>query len=230
MDVSVTTFSHTTENPLAAKTRSALQRAISNDGKLPPEVLGLQGMSGQKYRLFINNLIGSLEDARYLEVGVWMGSTLCSAIYSNKARALAIDNWSQFGGPATEFLMNLSRFKTADAHVSFLHNDYRAVNFATVGRFNVYLFDGPHRLEDQRDGITLALPALDERCVLIVDDWNWQAVRQGTMDAIAAAEITIDYMAEIRTTQDETHGTTVGGKSDWHNGYFVAAVTKAAGS
>ncbi len=109
---SIATFNHTAENPLIAKVRGALQRAIANDGKLPMEVLALQGMSGRKYRLFINNLIASIEDARYLEVGTWMGSTLCSAIHGNKVRALAIDNWSQFGGPVAQFLTNLSRFQS----------------------------------------------------------------------------------------------------------------------
>src|SRR4051812_15784525 len=98
-------------------------------------------MSGRKYRTFINNLIGALPDARYLEIGVWMGSTLCSAIYMNKVRALAIDNWSQFGGPAARFFSNLATYK-GDASVSFLDTDFRAIDFSTVGKFNVYLFDG----------------------------------------------------------------------------------------
>lgn len=223
---SIATFSHTTENPLVTKVRKALQRAIANEGKLPAEVLALQGMSGRKYRLFVNNLIASIEDARYLEVGTWMGSTLCSAIHGNKVRALAIDNWSQFGGPVAQFLTNLSRFKAADAQVSFLEDDYRNVSFGTLGKFNVYLFDGPHTLQDHRDGLALALPALDNRCVLIVDDWNWPQVRQGTMASIKEAGVTIDYMAEIRTTLDDTHGPLVGAESDWHNGYFIAAITK----
>jgi hypothetical protein len=226
MDGFVTTLAQTTSNPLVVKVADALQRAIANDGKLPPEVLGVQGMSGRKYRLFINNLIGSIEDARYLEVGVWMGSTLCSAIHGNKVRAVAIDNWSQFGGPVSQFLMNLSRFKTADARVSFLESDFRAVDFGSLGRFNVYLFDGPHQLQDQRDGISFALPALDDHCVLIVDDWNWEQVRQGTTLAIREAGLTVDYMAEIRTTLDNTHAPVAGPESDWHNGYFVAAVSK----
>jgi len=227
MSDSITTFIQTTENPLAAKARTALQRAIAGDGKLPSEILDLQGMSGRKYRLFMNNLIGSLEDARYLEVGVWMGSTLCSAIHGNKAQALAIDNWSQFGGPAAQFFRNLSLFKTAEARVSFLESDYRGIDFRTLGSFNIYLFDGPHTLEDQRDGIALALPALDRQCILIVDDWNWPQVRQGTMTSLREANITVDYMAEIRTTLDDTHGPVIGAQSDWHNGYFIAGVTKA---
>jgi hypothetical protein len=226
MDEFVTTITQTTSNPLAAKVSAALQRAIASDGKLPPEVLSIQGMSGRKYRLLINNLIASIEDPRYLEVGVLTGSTLCSAIHGNKVRAVAIDNWSQFGGPMSQFFANLSRFKTADARVSFLESDFRAVDFASLGHFNVYLFDGPHSFKDQRDGVVFALPALDDHCVLIVDDWNWQEVREGTMLAIQEAGLRIDFMVEIRTTLDGKHGPLAGPQGDWHNGYFIAAVSK----
>ena len=222
----LTTLTLAPSKPLVAKVEAALKAALVNNGKVPAELLGLEGMSGQKYRLFINNLIGSIESASYLEVGVWMGSTLCSAIHGNKVRAVAIDNWSQFGGPTSQFLANLSRFKTAEASVSFLESDFRAVNFGALGRFNVYLFDGPHRSQDQRDGLVLALPALDNFCVFIVDDWNWEQVRQGTMAVIREAGMTVDYMAEIRTTLDGKHAPVSGSRSDWHNGYFISVLSK----
>jgi hypothetical protein len=34
---------------------------------------------------------------------VWQGSTLCAAIYKNRVRTLAIDNWTQFSGPYDKF-------------------------------------------------------------------------------------------------------------------------------
>lgn len=227
MDEFDATPAETASNPLAMNVATALRRAAANDGKLPTELLDLRGMSGRKYRLFINNLIASIADARYLEVGVWMGSTLCSAIHGNKVNAVAIDNWSQFGGPKAQFLTNLSRFKTPDACVSFLETDFRAIDFASLGRFNVYLFDGPHEFDDQRDGIIRALPALDDQFVLIVDDWNWPQVRDGTMAAIRESSMRIDYVAELRTTQDDTHALVAGARSDWHNGYYIVALSKA---
>jgi hypothetical protein len=203
-----------------------LNDAILGRGKVSADdVLALDGMSGRKYRIFINNLIGSIEGARYLEVGVWMGSTLCSAIYKNKVRALAIDNWTQFGGPADKFFANLGRFK-GGASVSFIDNDFRAVDFSAVGKFNVYLFDGPHQETDQYDGLSLAQAALDDQFVFIVDDWNWAQVRNGTTKALAALGLQLDFAAEIRTTLDDTQPELRGKQSDWHNGYFIAACSK----
>lgn len=226
MDAHVTIAELNTENPLTAWVKTAFQRALAGESKLDPKVLSIKGMSGRTYRAFINTLIGSLPNPRYLEIGVWAGSTLCSAIDGNAVTALAIDNWSEFGGPAQMFFTNLAQFKHVRSRVSFLECDFRAVNYNTIGRFNVYLFDGPHSAQDQRDGVVLAQPALDDQFVLIVDDWNWQQVREGTMAAIRDAGLVTDYKIEVRTTLDNAHPAVSGELSDWHNGYFIAVISK----
>lgn len=231
MEVHLTIVEPTAQNLFSAKIRAALTRAIIEDGKLNQDILSLEGMSGKKYRILINNLLESIADARYLEIGVWQGSTLCSAMYKNRLRALAIDNWSEFDGPASRFFENIARFKGPNAALSFLDENFREVNFAAIGKFNVYLFDGPHEAQDQRDGVMLAPPALDDQFVLIVDDWNWEQVRRGTFEGIREAGLQLDFAVEIRTSLDNTHpgvdGPGVSGEvSDWHNGYFIAACSK----
>jgi hypothetical protein len=210
--------------------RSALEKALADMTKLTPEILAIPGMSGRKYRCFINNLIEQLPEPRYLEIGSWAGSTLCSAIFCNDVDAVAIDNWSLFGGPADKFFQNLASFK-GRARVSFLEKDFRKVDFSslgsTFGRFNVYLFDGPHNFQDQYDGVMMAQPTLEPCYVQIVDDWNWPSVRNGTMKAITDLGLHIDFMAEIRTSLDDKHAPPpVGRESDWHNGYFIAVLSR----
>ena len=222
----VTSFTRSPTMGLAAELRAAFDRAMVNDGKLNDAVLNLPGMSGKKYRILINNLIETLADPRYLEIGVWQGSTLCAAIFGNDVTATAIDNWSQFNGPAGSFLTNLSKFKGA-ARVSFLERDFREVNFSGLGKFNVYFFDGPHTYKDQFDGIVIAEPALDDVFVLIVDDWNWENVRRGTFAGIRDRGYRIDHAIEIRTTLDDTQPAIRGNQSEWHNGYFIAAMRKS---
>ncbi len=204
--------------------RHALDRALRDESQLDPNALAIRGMSGRKYRHFINNLIRALPDPHYLEVGSWAGSTLCAAVNGNAVKATAIDNWSEFGGPKQEFSTNLARFVTADAHVGFIEADFRRVDFARLGSFNVYLFDGPHEMEDQFDGVAMARPALDPYFVLIVDDWNWQRVRDGTLQALSRLQLRTLYMVEIRTTLDDTHPAVAFQHSDWHNGYFIGVI------
>jgi hypothetical protein len=218
-----------TANPssaIVARVRDSFHRALAGKSDLDPRILSIEGMSGKKYRHFINNLVRFLGDARYLEVGTWAGSTLCSAINQNSVRATAIDNWSQFGGPKARFLENLATFRTPQAYVNVIEDDFRSVDFSSIGKFDIYLFDGPHEYQDQHDGLRLALPALESTFVFIVDDWNWEQVRQGTLDAIAAIGVCLDYALEIRTTLDGSHPALAAQHSDWHNGYFISVLSR----
>ena len=45
-----------------------------------------------------------MKEARYLEIGTWKGSSICSAMCNNKMTCVAIDNRSEFGGTKKEFL------------------------------------------------------------------------------------------------------------------------------
>lgn len=208
--------------------QSALRSALALDSVLPESVLALDGMSGRLYRRWINTLLGSLPDPRYLEVGSWAGSTACSAMWGNKLKVRCIDNWSEFGGPKDRFQTNTDAARSPDVDFALIENDFRRVDYAALGSFNVYLFDGPHEYQDQMDGITIAQPALADRYIQIVDDWNWPAVRQGTFDGLRAAGATIRCGIEVRTTQDDTHPThAVQQYSAWHNGYYMALVERA---
>ena len=102
----------------------------------------------------------------------------------------------------------------------------RELDFHHLGLFNVFLFDGPHAYEDQFGAVMMADPALEPCFVLIVDDWNWEDARRGTMDAIRKRNYHIDYMIEVRTSRDNTQPDLRGENSDWHNGYFIGALRK----
>jgi hypothetical protein len=214
------------ENSLVCVVRDALGAANAGLTKLPEPFLRMQGMSGRKYRIFINELISRIIGASYLEVGSWTGSTLCAAIHGNNVEALAIDNWTQFGSPGQSFFYNLAHALTPDARASFLHRDFREVPFEALGKHVVYFFDGPHDEVSQRDGVMMAQPALEDEYVLVVDDWNWSGPRVGTNQALKALNAQVLYSWQIRTTQDESHGTPAGAEGDWHNGYAVFVVRK----
>ena len=212
-------------HPLAQKVDAALQLALAGGGSLPDRLLAMPGLSGRKYRRFINALIGNLEVPRYLEVGCYTGSTACTALFGNRASATLIDNWSQFGG-RKEFDANLASIESPDLHVAVVERDFRTVDAASLGTHDVYLFDGPHAEADQYDGIANFQDALATDFILVVDDWNWPSVRAGTRRALEATGCAIHHAVEIRTTADNSHPAINGAASDWHNGYFVACLRK----
>jgi hypothetical protein len=216
----------TVQHPYADAVERALELALAGDGKLPPAILDLEGMSGRKYRRFINALIANISEPRYLEIGCYMGSTACAAIYGNGVVATLIDNWSEFGGPKEEFQRNIALASSRRTKLRIIEQDFRTTDPASIGSHNVYLFDGPHKEADQYDGVMRMQSALYDDYVLIVDDWNWPEVRKGTVRALADLKATVSLRVEIRTTRDDSCPYISQKNSDWHNGYFVACISK----
>ncbi len=207
----------------------AFEQANGDGAPLPAMIETMEGMSGRRYRRFANALISQVPQAGYLEVGCWTGSTLCAALHGNRLRAFAIDNWSMFGGPIQEFLRNVANCDSADVDFNMLTADFRSVDYARLGSFNVYLFDGPHSRDDQYDGLVLAQPALADEFVFIVDDWNWAQVREGSFAAVRDLGLELLHGIEVRTSLDNSHPECARQHSDWHNGYWLAVLRKAGG-
>ena len=209
--------------------KAAYEKALTEESNLPDWILTLNGMSGKRYRHFVNNLIATVPDVRYLEVGSWKGSTAMAAIYGNKVSAVCVDNWSQFGNVREEFCNNAERCTNEDTQLELHEGDFRDVEYDNIGKHNVYFFDGPHEEQDQYDGLALALPALDDEFILIIDDWNDPRPRDGTLRAIEELGIEVKYSMQIRTSNgvDIVYPTPhVLENSLWHNGYYFAVCKK----
>lgn len=207
-----------------AHVEQAFMNAEKGVSKLPPEIFNILGMTGWLTRHFYNNLLNT-EDARYLEIGTWMGSSVCSAMFGNKAKVVCIDNWSEFGGPKEDFMKNFHRFK-GDNDADFIEADCFQVDISTLPRFNIYLYDGNHTMDSQYRALSHYYDCLDDVFIFIVDDWNMEEIREGTMNAIRDLGLKVHYKREIRMTWDNTHTPfDIAGRT-WWNGIFVAVLEK----
>lgn len=211
--------------PESKKLKDAYDKAVAGQHKLSDFVRWIPGMSGYNYRYLINNLVETIPDARYLEIGSWKGSTACSAMYGNTCKVVCVDNWAEFfrGSHAKEdFHKNTEAVVTDNIDFHFIENDFRKIDHAALGKFNVYLFDGPHEEQDQYDGLALMLDVLDDTFMFIVDDWNdIDRVQAGTKRAIA--EFNLEVVAKIEILYNSPVDCE---NSPWHNGYFIAVVKK----
>ena len=206
--------------------KTAFDSSMQDESKLVDSVLTMPGMSGQRYRKLINKLVELTPDARYLEIGSWAGSTACSAMYGNTCKLLCIDNWSEFGGPKETFHQNIDIYGNDNVDFNYIENDYETVDYSQTGKYNIYLFDGPHKEHEQYAGISITQEALEDTYTLIVDDWNWDFVRNGTLNAIKDLNQTIVSSVSIRSSDNNIHPAIHGPESDWHNGYFIAVIKK----
>jgi hypothetical protein len=201
------------------------EKAERDESKATYGLLQMDGMSGSRTRHFYNNLLHK-EDARYLEIGTWKGSSVCSAMCGNKAKVVCIDNWSELGAPKDEFLRNFSDYK-GENEATFIEEDCFEVDISKLPIFNIYMYDGNHTKNSHYRALVHYYDCLDDMFVFIVDDWNWPDVREGTREAIQECKFSVLYERFIRTTNDDS--TPLKGSKEqihWHNGIYVAILQK----
>jgi len=207
----------------------SFNNAQNNISKLNSGILSMEGLSGKKTRHLYNNVC-SMNDTRYLEVGTWKGSSVCSAFYKNNIDVVCIDNWSELGGPKSEFIQNVLKYKgnLRQDKFKYIEDDCFKVDISKLNKFNVYLYDGNHTEESHYMALTYYIKVLDDVFIYIVDDWNWPFVRDGTRNAIKDLNLTIVYEKEIRTTMDDTcPPDDLPEKINWWNGVYVAILKKS---
>ncbi len=203
---------------------NSLSKANNYESKITTELINMDGMTGKKTRHFYNNLLNFV-DARYLEIGVWKGSSVCSAMYKNKASITCIDNWSEFENPRNEFYNNINNFKGENI-VSIFEEDCFNIDISRLSKFNIYMYDGAHTYESHYKALTYFYNCLDDLFILIIDDWNWENVRNGTIDAIKNLNLNIIHEEEIRLTNDNSHTNIEIAKETWWNGIYIALLQK----
>jgi hypothetical protein len=201
------------------------EKAYNLESKISKDIKEMQGMTGEMTRHFYNNLL-SMPDSRYLEIGVWMGSSSCSAMYKNKAHVVLMDDFSGFGSPRQTFLENFTEYK-GDNDAEFIESDCFKFDITKFKKkFNIYLFDGDHSEESQFKAIDYYLPALEDTFILVVDDWNWKDVRNGTNRAIQDNNLKVLWKKEIQLTKNNEHTPNKEATETWWNGIGVFVLKK----
>jgi len=198
----------------------AVTSALDGTTKLNDEIFAMLGYSGRYNRIILNSIVEQMPNARYLETGSWTGSTSCAAMYSNTAKISCIENFEYDGGIlglANKDILfsNVDKFKNENITFELVNEDFRKVDYSSIGKHNIYLYDGAHEYQDHYDGIVLALPAMEDEFILIIDDWNWPHVREGTLAAIKDSGVTV--ISAIHAITNTVM---------WNNGYYIAAIKK----
>lgn len=210
------------------RVETAIYNAMAGNTKLTPTQFNLDGMSSRENKILLNEILKPQD--KYLEIGVFKGSTFASALYKNEGvEAYAIDNFSEFGGDG-----NFNWFKQAcdDCEVknyTFIKED--SFNLSQESKeklknINVYFYDGAHEHDHQEKALTYYIDHLADDFILIVDDWNHPPAQTGTASGIEKTKVTIhktwilkgDYIGSGHANMSKSFG--------WHNGLYVAVISK----
>jgi hypothetical protein len=213
------TFDGEWDAPHSEIIEHAVASALDGTTKLTDEIFSMVGYSGRYNRIILNTLVEKMPNASYLESGSWTGSTACSALYKNSGKITCIENFEYDGvlGNTSEqiLLENIQKYTNENTDFKLINKDFRQVDYSSIGKYNIYLYDGAHDYQDHYDGIILALPAMEDEFILIVDDWNWAQVREGTLAAIKDSGVNV--ISAIHAITNTVM---------WNNGYYIAAIKK----
>jgi hypothetical protein len=168
------------------------------------------------------NRLGELPGCRYLEIGAFYGATLLAASYDNAGSFLSVDDFSKFNNPDPRPILhaNLSRFND-HCHVDFRELDcWQLPTELEPGSVGIYFYDGNHTFEAQRDALVRFADVFTDPFVLLVDDWNFDHVQDGTQTAL-------EQLGWSVAEEWCRHTAYNGDAASWWNGLFVAVIEKA---
>jgi hypothetical protein len=185
----------TEEHFLITHLQECIKR-VEDGYRIPPELSRLHGMSNDESRSLLN-LLCSMPDTNYLEIGLWKGSTFISALYGNSktiTNAIGIDNWSENGGPKDEFFRNCAQFIPAPENRYQIYSE----NYSTVNQkkafpqpINVFFYDGNLQKADLEQAFTAHNDILANTFIVLIDDWNSNSVWDGTFEAFKRLGYTV---------------------------------------
>jgi SAM-dependent methyltransferase len=203
---------------------SAIAAAECHRSKLDEEALSVEGYCGALTRHFYNNLC-NFEGCGFLEIGSWNGASTVAAMAGNEIELTCIDNFTLFRGNQAIFRANVERFM-GDNKLTLLAEDCFEVDTSSMGPFDVYLYDGGHTYQSHYRAIERYISTLAPLAVLIVDDWNWERVRNGTQDALRDLGVPVLYRKEIllpdvNDPETDSHDPE---KDGWWNGICIMLV------
>lgn len=207
-------------NNIIRQIEAAINNAELGETKLSDKAFSIEGMSGRKNRILLNSIL-STKDTKYLEVGVWKGSTFYSALYKNCSSiryAVGIDNWSEFNGPRQEFINNMNDIST---DFEFYDEDCFLIDktkFKT--KFNIFFYDGNHNLLNQEKALSYFLDSMEDEFIYICDDWDFDHVKAGTISGLKKANLQIKrdwVLGQSGTRADH---------NNWWCGVYVAYCKK----
>lgn len=205
--------------------KAALDAAEYNFSKISKEITNISGDSGTKTRHFLNNLL-QMKAAKYLEIGVGCGSLTSAAMFNNNAKIFCIDNWSLYGDSTREiFMENYKKYK-GNNYTKLIEQSYQDVDVKKFSKFNILLYDAGLEYSDIYNALPHFISCMEDVFVYIVDDINWQYIRNAAKQSVDDLNLTVLYEKQILLTHDNTHTPMEIARNTWWNGLYILVLKK----
>lgn len=168
------------------------------------------GTTSARIGKFLNFCVGLMDDEeRYVEVGVFTGSTLCAAVYHNNRKCVGIDSYlpselSQMTQWTPEMVKNrcLANIQSVDqlkGYARLIESDFRAVTPEQIGGpVAVSFIDGKHDYPSVIENFDWLEPMLADHAIIVLDDVNYVEVSMAIEDWMASHGEHYDLLAYVK--------------------------------
>lgn len=164
------------------------------------------GTTSVRIAKLLNFAVSQMDkDETYVEVGVFSGTTLCSAAHVNMKRCIGIDNYDveEHRGMGCEASSVRDRclhnIKSTNCGAQLIEKDFRAVTKEEIAYpIAVSFIDGKHDFVSVVDNLKWLEPMLADEAIIVFDDVNYLEVSRAIFTWIYERPETWDMLAYIK--------------------------------
>ena len=155
------------------------------DRTFQPVAEGIENLARENNLALLNLAASCLDQGEaYVEVGVFHGASLVSAMLGNEGkRFVGVDSFQFRDGSVESVERNLARFGLPRAEL-LVGDVFELVRDGALDdvRAGVWYYDALHTYEAQLEGLRVAEGLLVPGALLIVDDSDWEQVERAIAD------------------------------------------------
>ena len=214
------------------RTLDAIDNALVGKSNFTQEKYSARGLSSPRVRHLLNNLC-SHDDAVYLEMGTYMGSTFFAAMMGNPIPCFGVDDfsdpdckpmsshvyWTECGNPLEEFKVNFEKYE--NDNTTFIGTsivDLKEEDFEGK-KPNVVFYDADHDYVQQLNNLNHITPFLADKFILVIDDANFDGVIDSAIQYIKENNFDVWFERKILSGIPEN-------PNHWWNGLYVMVLEK----
>lgn len=206
----------------------AIARSLRHQAFHDAGVIGISGFSTRVIRCLFSNLVHLPKpDPVYVEFGLYAGGAICSTMSNSpNLTVFGVEDFSQpFGkdGVFDELRRNLETYTPQCREAHIINENAFTMDIGKIHhKADVISYDAVHDEWAQRDAWSkLIEPIVGETACVVIDDFSWQCVRDGTRDGIKDVErkLRVAHQWELKGRHHDDAQT-------WWNGVFIAVVER----
>jgi len=199
----------------------SIEKALRRESNLTPELLNIRGFSTQTMRHFFNNLCNI--KGTYLECGLFCGGTFCSS-FNPELTSIGVEDYSQDFSVSTvkeELNKNVEANSNRGYITKIYYEDCFKINLEKFNKgIDIFFFDAEHSEQSQAKALPYFLDNMEDTFCFLVDDYNWDTVREGTKRGLRELKDKINIESEW-VLGEGFHDHPI-----WHNGLAIFLINK----